>query len=199
MLLITYIKHNIVEAIMALDYAILGFLSWNPMTGYDLKKRFTDTLFIPWSGNNNQIYRTLIRLNTEGLVTTRVEQPESGPARKIYTITGTGLTALKTWLLSTPELPADRNTFLIQLAWTERLETTHLLDMLKEYAGEAAIKVTMLKEQQKRRTVWPGRSPREELIWDRIAENRIGSLETERKWAEDLYGELENLEKRGPS
>ena len=44
---------------MTLEYAILGLLSWKPFSGYDLKKIFSDSPIYYWSGNNNQIYRTL--------------------------------------------------------------------------------------------------------------------------------------------
>ena len=40
---------------MAIRYAILGLLSWRPFTGYDLKKMIGDSVFLYWSGNNNQI------------------------------------------------------------------------------------------------------------------------------------------------
>ena len=53
---------------MSLTHTILGFLSWKPFTGYELKKLFSETDFIYWSGNNNQIYTTLVKLHKEGLV-----------------------------------------------------------------------------------------------------------------------------------
>jgi len=44
---------------MSLKHTILGFLSWKPLTRYELKKHFTKTDFIPWLGNNNQIFESL--------------------------------------------------------------------------------------------------------------------------------------------
>lgn len=45
---------------MSIRYAILGFLSWKPFAGYDLKKLLSNSLSFHWSGNNNQVYGTLL-------------------------------------------------------------------------------------------------------------------------------------------
>ena len=102
---------------MSIKYAILGLLSWRPMSGYDLKKIIAESMSFYWSGNNNQIYKTLVQLHTEGLVDIEVQQQENYPARKEYKISERGAAELRTWVLSAPELTQFRNTFLIQLAW----------------------------------------------------------------------------------
>ncbi len=89
---------------MSIKYAILGVLSWKPSTGYDLKKIFEESSIMYWSGNNNQIYKTLVQLLVEDLVTNEVLHQESTPSKNIYTITDRGAAALKEWVLSTPEL-----------------------------------------------------------------------------------------------
>ncbi|HEY9053605.1 MAG TPA: PadR family transcriptional regulator, partial [Rectinemataceae bacterium] len=75
---------------MSIRHAILGFLSWKPFTGYELKKRFSDALSFHWSGNNNQIYGTLVQLHKDGAVTIEVVAQEKLPAKKLYTITEAG-------------------------------------------------------------------------------------------------------------
>ena len=75
---------------MSIRHAILGFLSWKPFTGYELKKLFADALSFHWSGNNNQIYGSLVELHKVGAVSVEVEQQEKLPARKVYTITDEG-------------------------------------------------------------------------------------------------------------
>ena len=42
---------------------------------------FVDLMFIYWSGNTNQIYRTLVQLHKEDLVAAEVQHQESGPSR----------------------------------------------------------------------------------------------------------------------
>ncbi len=80
---------------MAIKYAILGLLSWKPLSGYDLKKIMVDSAAFYWSGNNNQIYKTLVQLHEEGLVEIEVRQQENYPPRKEYTITDQGAAALR--------------------------------------------------------------------------------------------------------
>ena len=46
---------------MAIEYAILGLLSWRPFSGYELRKFFSESVALYWSGNNNQVYPTLVR------------------------------------------------------------------------------------------------------------------------------------------
>lgn len=118
---------------MSINFAILGILSYKPMTGYDLKKIIQDSTFMPWSGNNNQIYRSLTKLLDEGLVTNEVLHQESSPTRKVYYITNEGLTALKGWLLSPVESNEIKKPFLVQLAFSKQLNTKELNELIDGY------------------------------------------------------------------
>ena len=133
--------------VMAIKYAILGLLSWKPLSGYDLKKIMVDSAAFYWSGNNNQIYKTLVQLHEEGLVEIEVRQQENYPPRKEYTITESGAAALRAWVLAEPELTQFRNTFLIQLAWADRLEAAELDGLLARYEHGVAMQVLLLEER----------------------------------------------------
>ena len=76
---------------MNIENAILGLLSWKALSGYDLKKIFEDSVTLYWSGNNNEIYRSLLDLRDRGLVACEVQPQESLPARKVYSITPAGM------------------------------------------------------------------------------------------------------------
>ena len=52
---------------MSLEYAILGFLNYQPFSGYDLKKLFDTSVRHFWPADQSQIYRTLARLTEQGL------------------------------------------------------------------------------------------------------------------------------------
>ncbi len=168
---------------MTIKYAILGFLSWRPLSGYDLKKLVAEAPSLYWSGNNNQIYRTLVELHEAGLVTNEVQPQEHLPARKIYTITEEGRAELRRWVLSAPELPQIRNTFLIQLAWADQLAPDELDGLLARYEHEVAMQALMLREQQRRGAgANPGRSERESYLWAMIAEHSAAAFEQELAW-----------------
>ena len=42
---------------MSLEYAILGFLCYKPLSGYDLKKIFDNSVQHFWPADQGQIYR----------------------------------------------------------------------------------------------------------------------------------------------
>ena len=175
---------------MAIKYAILGFLSWRAFSGYDLKKIFGDSIFLYWSGNNNQIYRTLVKLHKEGLIIGEIQHQESGPSRKVYTITEKGRFELRDWVLSSPELPQLRNIFLIQLAWADQLKSNELDTLLEKYEREIHTQWLMCREQKRRNQLNPARTKRETFLWHAIFDNRIRFYETELTWIQKLRAEL---------
>ena len=72
MLLLTYILKG--ETELDIRYAILGLLQNTRLSGYDLKKAMSRSPLLYWSGNNNQVYRTLAELEKEDFVVGEVEQ-----------------------------------------------------------------------------------------------------------------------------
>ncbi|HYF84702.1 MAG TPA: PadR family transcriptional regulator [Clostridia bacterium] len=175
---------------MSIKYAILGLLSWRPSTGYDLKKIFEESSIMYWSGNNNQIYKTLIQLLDDGLATNEVLHQESTPSKKLYTITSKGAKALKEWVLSTPELPEFKKTFLVQLAWADQLDEKELDDLLSRYENEINIQLLMQQEKARRGINSPKRTTREAYLWDMISENIISSYKNELDWIRNVRKEM---------
>lgn len=92
-------------------YAVLGMLSFQPMSGYDMKKGFDGSIAHFWNENYGHIYPVLKRLEKEELVTKKTEQSEGKPQRHVYSITDRGKTDLHEWL----QLPAERPTLRIEL------------------------------------------------------------------------------------
>jgi PadR family transcriptional regulator AphA len=188
------------------EYAILGLLSWRPLTGYDIKKMFEGSPALYWSGNNNQIYTALVRLHEQGLVNQAVELQPDRPARKIYSLNEQGQAVLRQWLLSEPEPPQLKNTFLIQLAWADQLSDDELDKLLGQYEAEIQSNLSMLEVQARQRNVSPSgalreayinvalaRTEREALLWSMIQQNRILSFEAELNWVRQLRRQLSGL------
>lgn len=135
---------------MLIKQVILGLLSEMPLTGYDLKKRFSGSALLPWSGNNNQIYKALLELHDEELVTIEVQQQEGKPQRKLYTLTDKGHEALRQWLESTPEIAQFDSPLLIQLLWADRLDKSALRPALEAYEEELRVHIAMQREHIRR-------------------------------------------------
>lgn len=180
---------------MSIQYAILGFLSWEPLTGYDLKKRFAESDVLYWSGNNNQIYRALVELHQDGLVTQTIHDQPSGPSRKVYTITDLGLAELRAWLMTVPEPPKLRSPFLVQLTWADQLGAGELDDLLAAYEEEVRIKLLMLREQAQRESVVPDRTPRGAFLWRAIAAHVDEFYERELDWVRGLRADVSQMER----
>ena len=183
---------------MSIRFAILGFLSWKPFTGYELKKMFADALSFHWSGNNNQIYGSLIELHKAGAVTIEVRQQAKLPAQKIYSITSQGRSELRAWLLSPPELPLIRSSFRSRLAWAQDLTKEELEGLLEEYRQKLEDQILMYRETIRRSREAPNRSPREELIWRSLDEGAVAQFEAESAWLESLRSSLAALESGVP-
>lgn len=118
---------------MTIECAILGLLWREPMAGYDLKKRIQDSPAMPWSGNNNQVYKALAAMLDEGLVTSEVHHQDGLPSRKVYTVTGAGRAMLRQWLAEPPEMPEPKKPFLAQLSLANALGARAVDALLEEY------------------------------------------------------------------
>ncbi len=80
-----------------MDYVLLGLLSHESMTGYEMKKRLDTTLRFFWGGSYGSIYPTLSQLEGEGKVT-REDTSSNGREKISYSITEYGKESLKEWL-----------------------------------------------------------------------------------------------------
>ncbi len=185
---------------MSINYAILGILSYKSMTGYDIKKVIQSSTFMYWSGNNNQIYKSLTELLNKGLVTNVVKHQESSPTKKIYTITSEGMATLKEWVLSPSEPNEIKKPFLIHLACSRHLNTCELNMILDEYENQIKTQLLMeknknQKQKQKQNTIFlSGRAiALETTIWSFINNNILKEYENELKWIQDLRRAIANI------
>lgn len=116
---------------MSLKHATLGFLSYMPMSGYDLKRAFDGSVRHFWPADQAQIYRTLAQLADEGFVERETVTGEKQRERHVYHISETGRAELRHWL-ATPQPPAeDRDPFLIQVFFAANLPPEEALRVLE--------------------------------------------------------------------
>lgn len=81
-----------------LKYVLLGFLNYQPLTGYDLELHIRNSTTHFWHARLSQIYMTLKELETEGLVRSEVEAQAKRPDRRVYSLTDAGRAAFFDWL-----------------------------------------------------------------------------------------------------
>ena len=114
-----------------IDVVILGLLSHEDLTGYDIKKRLDGAIGFFWKGSFGNIYPALTSMEKEGLVSKKKTSMSGGRERIPYHITSQGARALKAWLKEE------------QASNELRYET-----LLKLYFGGAADRSTALRNIQ---------------------------------------------------
>lgn len=180
---------------MSIKFVILGFLSWKPLTGYDLKKMFSESVALYWSGNNNQIYRVLVELHDEGLVTREIQNQENLPPRKIYSITERGIAELKKWILTVPELPELRHSFLLQLSWGDQLNSGELDALLTKYEDEVYMQLLMIQAKDQFLNASLARTAREACLWAALQDYWVDYYKHELAWVRQLRTDLAEIER----
>lgn len=101
-------------------FVLLGLLSRRPLTGYDIKKTVKTRLDYIWDLSNGQIYPTLKLLEKNGLITKKIETRESGPTRKVCSITNRGIGKLKEWLSKSAHPEINRYEILLKIIFGEQ-------------------------------------------------------------------------------
>jgi DNA-binding PadR family transcriptional regulator len=93
----------------ASKYAILGLLTVEPMSGYDIRKFVREVLKNFWNESYGRIYPMLAELTAEGLATKRLQQRQRQPDRHVYCITARGRQVLQQWLRAPAQPLVTRN------------------------------------------------------------------------------------------
>lgn len=117
---------------MSLKYAILGFLSLEGMSGYTLKTKYFDgSVAHFWPADQAQIYRTLQKLEQDGLASSEEVTGETRPAQRVYSISEAGMSDLKNWLSIQHPPSAQRITFLVQIYFSRLISPDAFAKMLE--------------------------------------------------------------------
>ena len=114
--------------------AILGFLTWGPKTGYELKKVVEASIGNFWSESFGQIYPALARLAECGLAV-RVDGPKAGRRpQHAYAITDAGREELRRWLAEPVAMPRPRNELLLKLFFGRAIDRETCIAHLRAFA-----------------------------------------------------------------
>jgi len=130
---------------MSLKYGILGFLSKWEASGYDLKKEFDDIMSIFWHSHLSQIYPELNKLEKEQFITSRIVSQPGKPDKKMYAITQLGMEELTQWLVSPPETPKLKDSFLMQAFFMDNVPYEEVLFQLKSYQKERELRLSKMQ------------------------------------------------------
>jgi len=184
---------------MSLKHALLGFLTVETLSGYDLKKVFDASINNFWSANHSQIYRTLNALEREGLLDVEVVVQHDRPNKKLYHVTDAGRAELGRWLTTPPTLPPVHHTLLLQLAFAAALPDEAVIALLEGYAAQLRERLALYRGEGHQQNLDAARDPRERLLWKATLDNGITTYEAELRWAEDLIDQIRALASDPPA
>ena len=115
---------------------ILGFLTWGPKSGYDVKKAVGASIGGFWSESFGQIYPALAALAGGGLAV-RTDGPRTGRRRQhTYSITDAGRDELRRWLAEPVAMPPPRNELLLKLFFGRPAGRDASIAHVRAFAGE---------------------------------------------------------------
>ena len=118
---------------------MLGMLR-EPHSGYDIKKKFEQSLRNFWRAELSQIYPLLQKMGDEGLLTSKVSPSEIGPSRRVYKRTAKGRRELAAWLTEGPSLGTERIGYLAQVCFLSELEDDNavlaFMSELRDYMAD---------------------------------------------------------------
>ena len=171
---------------MSLEYAILGFLNYQPFSGYDLKKMFDTSVRHFWSADQSQIYRTLSHLSEQGLAQVEVIEQSERPDRKIYHITEQGRAELRRWLVGPFPTQEPHSGPLVQVFFSGQLSDGEVLAKFETAA--AIFRATLAGYSQVSQQIGEYtrmvKSPREEYFWMLTLEMGMKTMQAQLEWAE---------------
>jgi len=104
-------------------YPILGILSQEDLSGYEVKKRIEERLSFYWNESFGQIYPTLKELRREGLLGSERVAQEGKPDKTVYKITEKGMAILREWLEEPVETERLRSELLLKLSFGNHTST----------------------------------------------------------------------------
>jgi DNA-binding PadR family transcriptional regulator len=111
---------------MSLSHAILVCIADEPMTGYELAKRFDNSVGFFWRANHQQIYKELRAMGDNGWIAGATITQESRPNKTIFSITSHGKKALFEWSGFPSEPPSIKENFLLKFYALETIDLSAL-------------------------------------------------------------------------
>jgi PadR family transcriptional regulator AphA len=177
---------------VSLPAAILGFLSLEPASGYNLKRRFEVSVGSFWSVTQSQIYRELHALSREGFVVVGQAPGQGKAAKKIYELSKSGRKVLEAWLRQPLEPVQLRHPLLLKFVFSGDVEPEVLDGLLEHY--RSSLERTQADHAALLAAIGSfglARSEREMQIWRLSIEHGLAWCELEMAWIDRARATLQ--------
>jgi PadR family transcriptional regulator AphA len=177
---------------MSLEHAILGFLNYQPLSGYDLKKVFDTSVRHFWPADQSQIYRTLAGLSKKAWAEVELIRQENRPDRKVYHITPAGREELLRWLAAPVPPDEPRSAPLIQVFFSGLRSDEEVLAYFEQAAGQMRqlLEVFAQVPEQAAPYYELAGSPRDIFYWMLTLECGVANARAQLAWIESVIERL---------
>ena len=135
---------------MSLKYPVLVALSVEASTGYDLNKRFKESIGFFVKSTHQQIYRELAKLLDKGLVEIRMISQKERPDKKIYSLSSKGRKDLKRWVESPTEMTKSNDPFLVKVFGGHVVGKKTIVDQINAQMNKHQAQLAIYKEIRSR-------------------------------------------------
>ena len=181
---------------MSLSHVILGWLSYEPMTGYDLNAVIEISTQHFWSTSQSQIYRTLNKIEEEGWVSQEVILQEDRPPRKVYEISPLGEEELRRWLATFHEPDSPRIPWLIQVFFAGQVKDEEILSVLEEKSANLQKRLGRIRAAREvsAKQFEPDEDPRDIFYWMLTIDYGETKLQSQIKWINSVISRIKNRE-----
>lgn len=184
---------------MSLQYAILGLLNYDSMTGYDIKKMFDEAINNFWAASISQIYRELGTLEGKGYLTSAIQQQDERPDKRIYSITDNGKAAFRSWIANFPEKLSKekRDEFALRIFFGSNIGKDELIKQFERFIEEKQQnldEISYLYKISEEYVLKMKLFKNEEIYWRFILRRAQMTLDTMISWAQECMEELKNRE-----
>ena len=180
-----------------LEYALLGFLNYQPRTGYDLSRDLDGSTNHFWHAKQSQIYTTLKQLENKGMVVSQQQPGRRARERKVYSLTPQGREHLDQWLAQPVTEPDQcKMAVLLKLFFSARVSRDTVLTTLRWQRDLMNDKLRLLRQETPRiiakaLELHPGLE-RDARMWE--ATRRCGELHAQAHltWLEETIALVED-------
>lgn len=171
---------------------LLGLLSIEPMSGYDLGQAIRGSVGHFWSESYGQIYPNLKRLANLGFVRCRTERQKGRPDRNVYSITEKGRERLRKWLAVSPQLEVPRNELLLKLFFGDQASPETLIAYVESMAEQCRALLHTL-DGRLRQEIAANQHYPAAPYWRMAAEYGQMEMRAHLRWAEQTSAKLRKI------
>lgn len=179
---------------MPLKHGILGLLSLNSASGYDLSKLFSESLNYFWMANQSQIYRELDKMEQGGWVCSEIVEQSIRPNKRIYSITKAGAEELLKWLKNdgVDQLMVMRSSIMMKVFFANKINRENVINLLELFKKECLNRSRAIVNEVEQIGHYE-ESAANPAYWKYTTDYCIGYYEFQTKWAEETIERLKNL------